>query len=259
MPHWIRGIPLADLVLLEELRVGGIQPGIRKGLAEVHLKSETVLHLARRLRDAPPRTVLDVGASYGQFTVACSLAFPGVRVLSFEPNPGTLPVLAGTGARISGARVFPVALGAAEGTMALHVSRNPGSSSLLPMLDTHRAAFPDTEEVLTTPVEVRRLDDLLAGEALERPVLLKVDVQGYEDAVFAGAANTLAGVDRVLVEMSEVPLYEGQALRPRIEEILSSHGFVFEEVFERIVSPVSGETLQVDGLFRRARPPTSTR
>jgi FkbM family methyltransferase len=257
----LKGALLHDLILREELQAAGLSPPDYRGLTEVHLNSGTAIRMARQFGNTAFATVLDVGASYGQFSVAAAIAFPGVRVLAFEPNPETLSTLTTTGVRLSGARVFPIALGDENGTLELHRSANTGSSSLLPMLETHRTQFPGTSEVGVDTVEVRRLDDVLgeAGVELRSPVLLKMDVQGFEDRVIRGATKTLPRVDWIIVEMSEVPLYGGQALRKDIEALLAIHGFEFVEVFDRIISPVSGETLQVDGLFRRSRPPTSTR
>jgi hypothetical protein len=49
-------------------------------------------------------------------------------------------------------------------------------------------------------VETQRLDDLLRAEALERPVVMKVDAQGSEVGVFAGAHETLARTDFLITE-----------------------------------------------------------
>ena len=89
-----------------------------------------------------------------------------------------------------------------------------GSSSLAAMLPSHEAAFPGSEVVREEPVEVRRLDDLVREEeiALRPPVLMKIDVQGYEDRVIEGAGAVMDRIDTMIVEMSLVSLYEGQIL-----------------------------------------------
>ena len=69
----------------------------------------------------------------------------------------------------------------------MHVSAREDSSSLLPVGEGQVSAFPGTDEVGTTNVEVRTLDSVMANRDLEKPALLKVDVQGFELPVLRGA------------------------------------------------------------------------
>ena len=71
------------------------------------------------------------------------------------------------------------------------------------------------------------LDDLVARRNLARIRLLKIDVEGYEAEVLAGAAATLALTDHVIFEW----LPEGdEAAGRRVVEALESQGFVLRQV-----------------------------
>lgn len=258
---------MRDLILREDLRRIGCDislPGSR-GLAEAHLNVAVVERLRRCLSGLPPATLLDVGAAYGQFSLAATLAFPGLQVHAFEPLPEEFEVLERTLRRLPGAVAHPVALGDGEATLALHRSRNKGSSSLLRMLPAHTDAFPGTECDGTVLAKVHTLDDVVATTpiALRHPVLLKIDVQGFEDRVLRGARRTLQLVNALIVEMSLVHLYEGQILFAPLKDLIEASGLIYAGEFDRVVSPVTGEVLQIDGLFRRASAPgsavTSTR
>jgi Methyltransferase FkbM domain len=82
-------------------------------------------------------------------------------------------------------------------------------------------------------------------------IWLKLDVQGFELPVLRGGERTLDEVEVVETELSLVELYEGQSLLADVLAHLDSRGFgarFFEPVFS---DPVSGELLQVDGVFAR--------
>jgi hypothetical protein len=98
-------------------------------------------------------------------------------------------------------------------------------------------------------VSVKRLDDCVEVHALEGPVLLKVDVQGGELAVFEGC-DSLAHVDFIYVELSFVELYEGQPLFQEVCEYLVNRGFVVAGLYNQVTTTEYGPT-QIDVLFKR--------
>ncbi len=252
LPGLLLGATLRDLILRADLAREGVRVGWRgaRGLGRSRLNAAVVSRLRRHFGPLAPRTVLDVGAARGGYAIAAALAFPGAAVYSFEPLPGEHAVLARAG---RGIRAFPCALGDRDGTAPIRVSANPGSSSLLAMREDHRREFPGTDIVGEATIAVRRLDGLVeSGEIrLVRPVLAKLDVQGFEDRVIAGFGASLAGIDALVVEVSLLPLYEGQAPPETLRGRLSAAGFVPAGEFDRVVSPVTGRVCQVDEVFRR--------
>ena len=83
------------------------------------------------------------------------------------------------------------------------------------------------------------------------PVLLKMDVQGYEDKVINGAKQLLNDVDYIITEVSFRSLYKDQPLFGDIYDLLSSLGFQHGGNFETLLSPKDGSILQADALFYR--------
>jgi FkbM family methyltransferase len=197
-----------------------------------------------------PALVLDAGASRGQFAAFACDRFPTAAIVSFEPLSGSRERLlrAVPAGRVT---VHPVALGARSGEAALHVSRQDDSSSLLSIGERQGREFPGTEEARTELVAVRRLDEMLAAETIERPCLLKVDVQGFELEVLRGAERTLEQIDEILVECSFVELYRGQALAGEVVAHLVARGFRLAGVTS-VQHGASGEALQADFRFVRA-------
>lgn len=75
-------------------------------------------------------------------------------------------------------------------------------------------------------IECTTLDAVLAERA-DTYHVLKIDAQGAERQILEGAANYLSGDDCVALhlELFRMPLYEGIALRPEVEEMVERMGF----------------------------------
>ena len=140
------------------------------------------------------------------------------------------------------------ALGAEPGSRRLHVSGRDDSSSLLP-IGRQATVFPGTAATGSRDVDV----DVLARHldaSTPRPVLLKIDVQGYELEVLRGAGAALDHVDEILCECSFVELYTGQPLAAEVIAHLADRGFALVNV-SGIVTSADGQQLQADLTFRR--------
>lgn len=214
---------------------------LRKGVAAA------VEHTAADFRD-DVRTVIDVGASRGQFATFALHRFPACKLLCFEPLPDALMVLRQV-VPSDRATIHPAALGKEQAELELHVSARDDSSSLLPIGTRQVEAFPGTEEQRRERVQVDLLKDFL-GAGLPRPTLLKIDVQGYELAVLEGAGHSLNLVDEVFVECSFVELYTGQPLADAVICHLANADFRLAGVYG-LVTTGGGVCLQADLLFKR--------
>jgi FkbM family methyltransferase len=135
----------------------------------------------------PGMTVCDVGAAFGYYTLlmAEKVGARG-RVHAFEPNPA-LAALLQQSVAVNGfhprVTIHQLALGAEDGELRLHVDTESVGGAFLSQADAQAG----TDAV---PVVVRRLDDLVPAD--QKVDFLKVDVEGFEAAVMAGARATLA-------------------------------------------------------------------
>jgi FkbM family methyltransferase len=201
------------------------------------------------------RDVLDIGANTGQFAAAMRRAKVAGRIVSVEPLRDAFEQLRSHAAADPSWAVERAAVSATPGTVTINVSANSASSSVLPMLDRHAVAAPASRYVGTEEVEATTVDDLVRRHGLHpETTMLKIDVQGHELAVLEGAADTLPRFGAVRVELTVVPLYEGQALMPELMTHLDAHGldlWVLEQGFN---DPVTRRQLQYDGTFFRRDP-----
>jgi FkbM family methyltransferase len=223
------------------------QPHWRHGLRSA--VAATVEHDALPLRH-DLRTVIDVGANRGQFTLYALARFPSANVIAFEPLPRAAEHMMRLFEGETRVEVVPFALGETEGEVVMHLSAREDSSSLLPVGEGQVSTFPGTDEVGTTRADVRTLDMVLVDRKLARPALLKIDVQGFELSVLRGAEQTLPSFDQVLVEASFAELYKGQALFPDVSRHLEGNGFRLVSGCISTSDP-SGRWLQGDFLYER--------
>jgi FkbM family methyltransferase len=218
----------------------------------VYPSSEEAI-LEQFLKVASPSVVLDVGANVGQYGLMLrKCGFQG-RIVSFEAIGSVHARLTSTAAPDHDWIVAPrCALGRTSGDSHINVSANSVSSSLLPMSDSHLQASPQSEYVKRETVRVQRLDDVAAPLFPKNARLfLKVDTQGYEEEVLAGATELIKSVTALQLEMSVVPLYRGAPDLRRSLELCDNLGFGLHGLIPGFFDAKSGRLLQMDGLFLR--------
>ena len=79
--------------------------------------------------------------------------------------------------------------------------------------------------------------------------MLKVDTQGFEDPILAGAKDTINILTGIQLEMSLTKLYEGQTLFKELYEKVTSLGFELNLIEPSFTDKNTGRLLQIDGIF----------
>jgi hypothetical protein len=96
---------------------------------------------------------------------------------------------------------------------------------------------------------MERLDTVARTLDLRDPLLIKMDVQGYEDRVLRGGEQTVKRAQVLLVETSFARLYEEQALFEDVHDILRAWGFRYAGSLDQLLNPRTGQALQQDSIF----------
>jgi len=218
-----------DTVLAASPGMTGATQNIYTGLHEFK-DCGFLLHLLRE-----SDLFVDVGANVGVYTVLAAGAI-GARAVAIEPVPETFAKLR-TNLRVNGI----------DGrTQALNIGLGRAASSLRFTTDRDTTNHVITDESWTGPsiqVPVRTLDSVLDGQA---PALIKIDVEGWESEVLAGAETTLRlpALLALIVEMNG----DSAAFSPNeraVHECLLVNGFAPHayDPFARSLTPLPSKQL----------------
>lgn len=199
-------------------------------------------------------TVIDIGANSGQYASDLRMAAYTGRIVSFEPLSEAFSLLLRNASKDPLWECRQCAVGDVDGMISINVAGNAGaSSSILPMLKSHQDAFPPANYIGTEQVPIHRLDGLTPKVVGPNSVVfLKIDVQGFEKQVIAGAQSTISDhVVGMQLELSFIPLYEGGMLIREALDVVYSLGFTLTGLLPGFADPRTGRMLQADGIFFR--------
>jgi FkbM family methyltransferase len=201
------------------------------------------------IRNLNIRTVLDVGANTGQFAGEIHAILPDAAIYSFEPLRECYELLVEKMRHVPKFRAFDFALGSEASEIEMHRSAFTPSSSILRMNNLHKQAFPFTNKDVLEKVAIKRLDDVTGAIDLVENILIKIDVQGFEDRVISGGLKTIQLAKLLIIELSFENLYDGQPLFDTIYKTMKQLGFEYHGNFSQLLNPVDGNILQADGIF----------
>jgi FkbM family methyltransferase len=180
LPESLHALPFVNgSVLMATRGAVGVTGNWYSGLDEP-AEMGFLLHLL-----GPGDLFIDIGANVGSFTVlACSV--PGVRAIAYEPIPETAfrlrrNILVNDFVDVAELRM----LGLSDAADTLRFTQNQDSMNHVVAPD--EANLPGLVEI-----KVARLDDELADLPPGQPLVLKIDVEGHEFNVIAGARNVLS-------------------------------------------------------------------
>lgn len=180
-----------------------------------------------------PDVCVDVGANYGEFSVSAA-ALGARQMIAIEANPLLIPCLRATLGQYQATAVIHAAIADRDGedTDFFFNARETGSASIA-------AASPSSgpnrygTDVSSAKVPTRRLDTLvpeLLG-AQPRSLLLKVDVEGFEEAVLAGVGGLISQASwwRAIIEFNPSALRNSGSDPARVwEKLREFPGFVID-------------------------------
>lgn len=198
-------------------------------------------------------TVLDIGANSGQFAkqMRDDIHFTG-HILSFEPVSTAFQLLKANAKDDPAWEVYNYAIGDTEEKCEINIAGNSYSSSLLNMLPSHIRSAPESQYIGKEMIDIKTIDSLFDDLCKSsKNVYMKIDTQGFESKVLKGAENSLAHIDTVQMEMSLVPLYDGELLANEMGSFMGQKGYTLIAIENGFSDPATGQLLQIDGIFHR--------
>ena len=211
--------------------------------------------LKRRMRILETRgidLILDVGANIGQYGEHMRELGYREKIISFEPMREAFDILQARTVGDNEWESYNYGLGERDQTSIINVSQNSFSSSILDMTNTHIKSAPASQYVDKQEIEIKQLDTVFEKVCGgKKGIMLKVDTQGFEKNVIDGAKASLANIEVIQLEMSILPLYQGELLFIEMIKHLGDIGFKVVSLEDGFWDEETGQQLQVDGLFAK--------
>jgi FkbM family methyltransferase len=238
------------LKILEDFcgSLGGDGPPLGKILDREYVAA---WHQFRFFKPGEVQVLVDVGAHNGWYAKRAALYFPLQRSILIEPLPANAARLRKLG--LPGLKVVEAAMSDKIGRAKFTIIHTAQASSLLEMSPGMTEAYQlDMSGQQEIEVSVGTLDALCEEENIEHIDLLKIDVQGAEKLLLAGAKHALRRTKYLQIEMLFVEHYRECALFHELDELCRAAGFELCRLVGGTNDP-NGRLLQADGVYKNTR------
>lgn len=198
--------------------------------------------------------IFDVGANIGQYAQEMrQLGYRG-RIVSFEPLTSAYLELVKHASGDPDWETANVALGSEDSKCEINISNNSCSSSILDITPTHLGAMASARYIGKEQITIRKMDSIFNQYFYPgNKLFIKLDTQGYDRHVIEGAENAVNNAVCVQIEMSLVPLFDGELLLADMINLMFNKGFVLWSLEDEFNNPETGQLLQVNGIFLHKR------
>lgn len=202
-----------------------------------------LLPLLKKLKKV--NTLIDVGSNKGQFSILMNNYYPNIKIYSFEPQKKFLAIQK---------RILPfnnyfynIALGSTTGYKKFYITKREDSSSILePVNNESKYKIKKIKKI-----RIERLDNIINLKKLKKPVIIKLDIQGYELEALKGSKKILNKIDYLITEISFEKIYKKQVLEHNLINFLKKNNFL--EVKRTNITKIGNKTFQADILFIKKR------
>jgi FkbM family methyltransferase len=189
--------------------------------------------------------VLDIGANDGRYAAEIREAGWAGKIVSFEPQPAVFERLTQRMVSDPGWSGQQIGLGGENTTLKLNAYEMDVLSSFLQKRD-------DDQEVRQIDVPVKRPEDILDDvlEGCKRP-FVKMDTQGFEMEILRGFGSRVKDIVGWQIELSVIPIYEGQPTMDEVISIMRTNGFSLWRILPGLRDPTTLQAFEFDGIFFR--------
>lgn len=190
-------------------------------------REATTARLAAEILGVGTTTVLDIGARWGSGGVWWRLD-PLARLIGFDPDAVECARLNALLPAGSLETFVPVALGKEPGPATLHITLEPGCSSIYPPEETLADRFPGLSVIKVArreTIQLETLDRWAAAAGVDEISFAKLDTQGCELDILRGGEQALDKCLGLEVEVEFATIYRGAPLFAEVDTYLRSRGF----------------------------------
>lgn len=173
------------------------------------LETEIQKHYAEILESGKTPLILDLGANVGMASIFFSLKYPGARVIGLEPDEGNANLASSNLASFPTTEVICAAVSSKDGEISLF---DPGLGN-----NAFRTFGHETESV--GKIRAVGISSLFAQHASSAPFIVKIDVEGFEDALFKEDTSWIDSVKVLAIEIHDW-MMPGQAVSSNLLKAL---------------------------------------
>ena len=196
-----------------------------------------------------PKTIIDIGANKGQFSSLSNHILNPNKIIAIEANPDLEECLHKNLSNINSKTILITGVGNYDGELPFNFNLDSQVSSFLKIGQDRLEAYPNNKNIETRNIKIAKLDSIIDTSNIEEPILLKIDVQGFEKEVIEGSINVLKRVRWVLLEISFLNLYNGEPNFIEMLDTLKNLGFYFKGPMNFHESPDGSSIIEMDALF----------
>ena len=188
--------------------------------------------------DIPVKSIIDIGASDGKWSAKTMRTFPKASYLAIEPLQERQTALETLKQRHGNFDYVLCVAGDRDGEqVTLKVPDQLDSSTVGGTFGKPRS------------VPVKTVDALVTGRMLEGPFLLKFDTHGYEIPILAGAKDTLAKTNVIIMEVYNFKITDHALRFHEMCAHLERLGFRCFDIADPMLRPRDKAFWQMDLLF----------
>ena len=206
------------------------------------------IELENMIKSINPEPIVDIGSNKGQFILLIEQLFPNRIIHSFEPLLEVLEIQRKFFNYNKNIFFYNFALGNASSVKKFFITKRKDSSSFFKINENENKSK-YYEIINENNIQIKTLDEVLINWEIKKPILMKIDVQGYELEVLKGSENMLKKIEYILVEVSENEMYKGQPLSNEIIKFLQDRNY---QILKQNLSTAIDKTnfIQKDILFQ---------
>ncbi|TWI81398.1 FkbM family methyltransferase [Lacibacter cauensis] len=185
-----------------------------------------------------PTFVIDGGAYEGKWTLTFKEVFPSAKIIMIEAQESKSAVLTAITREYPDVLLHHCLLSDEDGRMLNFIENETASHVVLSSDSSENGRVSES------------LDALLERKQLPFPDFIKLDVQGFELMVLAGAEKSLKHAEFCLLEVTVLNLFD----EPILLEVLTfmdKHNFQAYDIAELMRRPYDNALYQIDLLFAK--------
>jgi FkbM family methyltransferase len=193
-----------------------------------------------------PAAILDIGANAGEWSRVAAAVFGPSKIVMFDGDPENEPALHNTVREIGARSSYTLCLLGSEKKDEVTFYRPEAGttgSSVLPEMTSY------DKEAIRLPMDT--LDDRTETAGLGAPLLMKLDVQGFELEILKGGKRTLQAAEVVIMEASLLPYNEGAPLFADVVAFMHQEGFAVYDFCGQNRRESDHALFQTDVVFAR--------